>query len=323
MLIKSADDKQPQINALEALLARPDVNAQTRRRIEQEVRMIRAGASGERDAAYEIEFLLGDNPNRMTIHDLRIELGGRVAQIDHLIINRVLEVWVCESKHFAEGVAINDHGEWVAFYGHRPQGIPSPAEQNLRHIAVLEDLFANRLIPLPKRLGITIRPQMTSLILVSSHARISRPRGRAAEHVEGLDAVIKVDQLRARLKLADDQRSLATIRKVVGQDTVETFARQLAALHVPASVDWTARFGFPLEPQPAQAIGAPLLQADRSPTATRQPPTGSSAGQRPVCAQCGRRVSDAVIAHCQTHAERFGGAIYCMDCQPRVGRARP
>jgi len=123
LLIKSADDKQPQIDALEALLARSDVDAQTRRRIEQEVRMIRAGASGERDATYEIEFHLATNKNQMTIHDLRIECDGRVAQIDHLIINRLLDIWVCESKHFAEGVAINEHGEWVAFYGSRPQGI--------------------------------------------------------------------------------------------------------------------------------------------------------------------------------------------------------
>ena len=101
MLIKSADDKQPQIDALEALLARSDVDAQTRRRIEQEVRMIRAGASGERDATYEIEFHLATNKNQMTIHDLRIECDGRVAQIDHLIINRLLDIWVCESKHFA------------------------------------------------------------------------------------------------------------------------------------------------------------------------------------------------------------------------------
>lgn len=145
MLIKGADDKQPQLEALEALLGRPDVDAQTRRRIEQEIRMIRAGASGERDAAYEIEFHYGQSRNRMTIHDLRIELDGRVAQIDHLIINRLLDIWVCESKHFSEGVAINEHGEWVAFQSRRAYGIPSPVEQNRRHIAVLGDVFAKGL----------------------------------------------------------------------------------------------------------------------------------------------------------------------------------
>ena len=214
MLIKSADDKQPQIDALEALLARSDVDAQTRRRIEQEVRMIRAGASGERDATYEIEFHLATNKNQMTIHDLRIECDGRVAQIDHLIINRLLDIWVCESKHFAEGVAINEHGEWVAFYGSRPQGIPSPVEQNRRHIAVLTDVFSKGLVPLPKRLGITIKPQMNSLVLVSNRARISRPKGWAAQGVEGIETAIKVDQLWTTIERAYDHRSLAAIGKV-------------------------------------------------------------------------------------------------------------
>src|SRR5450759_1036572 len=99
MLIKAADDKQPEVDALEALLSRPDVGRERRARIEQEIRSIRAGVSGERDAAYEIEFHLAANKNQMTLHDLRVECDGRVAQIDHLIINRLLDIWVCESKH--------------------------------------------------------------------------------------------------------------------------------------------------------------------------------------------------------------------------------
>ena len=47
----------------------------------------------------------------MTIHDLRLEVDGRVAQINHLIIDRVLTIWVCESTHFSEGVAVDDFGE--------------------------------------------------------------------------------------------------------------------------------------------------------------------------------------------------------------------
>jgi Nuclease-related domain len=107
--IQPADDKQPQLDALAMLLERPDVDAPTRRRIEQEIGQVRAGAAGERDAAYEIEFHSADNVNRVTIHDLQLEVGGRVAQIDHLLLNRLLDTWVLESKHFAEGVSINDH----------------------------------------------------------------------------------------------------------------------------------------------------------------------------------------------------------------------
>ena len=44
------------------------------------------------------------------IHDLRIECEGRVAQIDHLLIGRFLDIWVCETKNFSEGIAINEQG---------------------------------------------------------------------------------------------------------------------------------------------------------------------------------------------------------------------
>ena len=98
MQIKAADDVQSDIDALEALARRPDVDYRTRDRVEQEIRTIRSGAAGEREAAYEIEFEWGKSKNQATIHGLRIEVDGRVAQMDHVIINRVLDVWVCESK---------------------------------------------------------------------------------------------------------------------------------------------------------------------------------------------------------------------------------
>ena len=64
--------------------------------------------------------------NRIVIHDLRLELNGRVAQIDHLVLNRLLEVYVLETKHFTEGVSINDQGEFSIWFGGKPRGIPSP-----------------------------------------------------------------------------------------------------------------------------------------------------------------------------------------------------
>ena len=319
MLIKAADDKQPQIAALEALLARPDVDAGTRRRIEQEIRTIWAGASGERDAAYEIEFLFGDNPNRMTIHDLRIELDGRVAQIDHLIITRLLDIWVCESKHFSEGVSINEQGEWVAFYGRRPYGIPSPVEQNRRHLAVLADVFAKGVVPLPTRLGITLKPHTYSLILVSNGARISRPKGRKTDGVDGLETVIKVERLNATMERAIDQHSVLAIGKAVGKDTIETLARRLAALHVPATADWAARFGLPPEPRRAAPDPPPAVLA--SGALSSSPAPASANGPATTCATCGRRVSEAVVAFCRDRPARFGDAIYCMVCQRQVPRA--
>ena len=65
----------------------------------------------------------------MIIHDLGIEHRGLMTQIDHLLINGLLVMWVCESKHFSEGVVINKHSEFASFFGSRPCFVPSPIKQ--------------------------------------------------------------------------------------------------------------------------------------------------------------------------------------------------
>jgi hypothetical protein len=47
-VLKQADDKQPQLDALAVLLERPDLDARTRKRIQDEIWTTRAGIQGER-----------------------------------------------------------------------------------------------------------------------------------------------------------------------------------------------------------------------------------------------------------------------------------
>jgi hypothetical protein len=177
-------------------------------RIDGEMRRIGAGAAGERDAACEIELHAGTRAGRATIHDLRLEVGGRVAQGDHLLVNRLQDVWVLESKHVAEGVSINAQAEWAGFSGGQPYGMPPPIEQNRRHVQVLEQVFATGLVPLPKRLGLaTIRPRIRPLVLISNGARITRARKAAQARVEGLDAVIKADPLASTINQDAETRA--------------------------------------------------------------------------------------------------------------------
>lgn len=83
MLIKQADDKTKDIETLRALASRTDAPADTRKKIEQEIRNIQSGMKGEAEAAYEMEFHYGASKNWMVLHVLRLECDGRVAQIDH------------------------------------------------------------------------------------------------------------------------------------------------------------------------------------------------------------------------------------------------
>jgi hypothetical protein len=298
MQIKGADDRAPDIRALEALLARQDVDPATRQRIEWELRSMQAGIKGEHDAAYQIEFSFGRTDNLATIHDLRFEVDGRAAQIDHLILNRLGEIWVCESKHFAEGVGVNEYGEWVRYWRGRAYGIPSPIEQNDRHILHLRRAFDDGLVPLPRRLGlVSMKPEFRSLVLVSNNARISR--GRRPKAVPGLEGVMKVERLKATVLGALENSPSRRVFRAMGTEGLETFARGLAAIHRPRPIDWPARFGL----VPSEA---PKSMASRSPMTP--------------CANCGQPVTPKVEAFCRGDPGRFGGKVFCFDCQRKFSR---
>lgn len=320
MLVKKADDKTRDLEILKALAARPDASADTRKKIEQELRNVQSGMKGEAEAAYEMEFHFGASKNWMVLHDLRLECEGRVAQIDHLLVNRFLEIYVCESKRFSEGVTINEQGEFSAFFGSKPYGIASPLEQNRRHMAVLESVFKAKQVAPPTRLGFTITPSLQGLVLVSKTARISRPKTK----IDGIEQVIKNDQLKARIdKNIDADNNILSAAKIVGSDTLEDFTRRLAAAHKPVSFDWAAKFGLSATP-PA----APVKPAEKAAPAaepTKAPVKEASAAEagegkksKQVCHSCGEPVANNVASFCRFNKPRFGGNIFCMECQKNV-----
>ncbi len=323
MLIKKADNKTKDIETLQELLNRPDASADAKRKIEQEIRNIQSGAKGEADAAYEIDFHYGPSKNWAVIHDLRIEHKGRVAQIDHLLVNRFLDIWVCESKRFSEGIAINEQGECSMFWQGRPQGIGSPHEQNAKHIAVVKAACDDGTVELPKRLGFSIKPSLTGLVVASKNARISRPKTKGWWN----DGIVKADSVKARIeKSFDSDNNILLAAKIVGSDTLEGFATRLAALHVPATFDWHAKFGLPKEaPVQTKPVEAPLAQPKTKPVMAEHPvqqePSSDSADSRKsklFCTSCGTSVQYNVAKFCWFNKGRFGGKVFCFDCQKNV-----
>lgn len=327
MIIKTADDKNPEISALEALCSRPDVSPDVRKRIEQEIRNVRAGIKGEKDAAYEIDFHFGTTKNYAIIHDLRIECEGRVAQIDHLLIGRFLDMWICETKSFSEGIAINDHGECSRYFGNKPSGMASPFEQNKKHIMVLNSLFKAGIVQLPRRLGFAIKPNMIGVVLVSQNARITRPRTR----IPGVESIVKCDQFRTMIeRTADEDSNPLTMAKLIGTDTLESFARALAAQHKPIAFRWAAKFGLQdtqLEDDRGFAIATevtppPLPNTAEGSRRSEQVRPAADEGRREkkklICVRCAEPVEFKVARFCWLNKARFGDNIYCRTCQKLV-----
>lgn len=328
MLLKEADSRREDLETLGRLLKDPKTPDATKKKIEREIANIRSGVKGEKEAAYEIDANFTSR-NWFVIHDLRVEHDGLVAQIDHLLIDRFLNIYLCESKRFGEGVAVNEQGEFSAFFNSRPYGIPSPIEQNRRHITLLERLFSTDAIEWPRRLGFKIKPDMRSYVLVSKNARISRPKNAK---IDGLYAVVKTDQFVSKLKKDSDADSPLAMMKVVSQDTLEALSRQIMALHRPITFKWAEKFGLTVEdktpesPAEIQAEEARMAETtettatearmdERQATESKATPEADAGQKKKLqCSQCEAAVSYAVAKFCWNN-QKFGGKVLCMSCQ--------
>lgn len=289
MLIKQADDHAEELAQLEQLATAGMGTAAKFASKDLRVRM--AGIKGETESAYLLDFHFANSRNWALIHDLRLEHNGRTAQIDHLLINRWMECYVLETKHFHAGVKITEDGEFLRWndYKRKFEGMPSPLLQNERHIAVLRDVM--KTLELPTRLGLRITFSFQTLVLIAPSARIDRP--------EKFDTtrVIKADQIKERIWRDIDQENallgiVKTAAKIVSGDTVQDVAQQLANQHRP--VKWTmpamsrARHTAPTDATPSPSLVAepamePLVNAPRK---AAQLPVASDASTAPQCKAC-------------------------------------
>jgi hypothetical protein len=302
MLIKKADDASALLADLEA---RSRGTGDEARRATEELRIRRAGLRGEAESAYLIDFEFGSNANWAVLHDLRIEQAGRVAQVDHLLINRFLEIYVLESKHFHAGLKITEDGEFLRWNDFKKayEGMASPVEQNDRHIKVLKDVIAT--IELPTRLGLRLNPGFYSFVLVSPNSRIDRPRKFDSSRV------IKADQLRKAIwKDIDNENSAVTLLKatrIVSAETVQTIGKRLAAQHKPLVRESTPHSS----PRPA-ALEPPKLPPTSLPTEVSSPSPPPGEGQTdpafgPRCKKCSGTAGAILYG-------KFGYYFSCPGC---------
>ncbi|MGB8356423.1 MAG: nuclease-related domain-containing protein [Chthoniobacteraceae bacterium] len=288
MVVKQKGSIEPAIEELLRLLTVVSTKKQ-RDLIEDEIHALRSGASGEKQAAYHIDFELGNVPGYAIIHDLRIEHNGRVAQIDHLIIGRFLDIFVIESKNFSTSIRICDGDEFQVRARYGWKGIQSPVEQNKRHISVLSDLIRETAV-IPRKLGFQFAPKFHNWILVAPECNIA---GRKDDHT-----IMKMDMFGARMqKFRESNVPWSDIAKMISCETLVEVAEKLVSHHTQGSIDYTAKFGIgPQETGPGRTS---LLQ--------EEPPV--------QCATCGVALESKVITYCRLNKKRLGGQFLCQKCQ--------
>lgn len=296
MVLKHKDDIQLAIDALKALLANRSLSKKQRELIEDELEKLQSGQRGEAEAAYHIDFKLRDSKNYAVIHDLRLEHNGRVAQIDHLIIGRHLDVFVIESKNFTTAIRMASNGEFEIKTRYGWKGMASPVEQNKRHIHVLNELIqAHGLNPV--RLGMKIPCEYHNWVLVPPGCTVSKSAASAA--------ILKMDLFDKNMEEWIGQSSELSLKnviqtaKLVSQETLTELAKRLASHHRPILYDYAAKFGVTLERKdPAEITPKPGASRDAF-----------------ECGSCGACLDQSVVSFCRSHEKRFGGRLLCRSCQ--------
>lgn len=292
MVIKTRDDGGSKLQELDSLLARPGLTKLQREAIEDEIFNVKSGIRGEKEAAYHIDFHLKDSKTYAVIHDLRIEHNGRVAQIDHLVIGRTLDLFLIESKNYSTALRVSGEGEFQVKTRYGWRGISSPVEQNKRHLRVLDELIKDDDLA-PTRLGLRLSPTYHQWVLVPPECNVLGKR----DSVE----IIKMDMFAKRMNDWANEIKLSevlSVVKIVSGETVMEFARKLADMHQPETRDFAAKFGI-------SPVNSTTAEESRS---AKQP-------EAEICEQCSTPVELKVVKFCRQNKERFGGRILCRECQ--------
>lgn len=149
MILKEIDNnKTEEIKTLKNILNLSNSDKQ-KFLIRSNLTKLESGLAGEKETAYFIDFNLKDSGNYAVLHDLRFEFDGQTAQIDHLLINKVLGIILVETKNTSAEVEIHDDGTMLYRYPNgKSYNHANPLEQSARHEIVLKKILAKENINL-------------------------------------------------------------------------------------------------------------------------------------------------------------------------------
>ncbi len=313
MLIKSADDKSKRLALLQDSQQSPMLDSRQKDWLRDELRRCTTGIEGERAAAFYLDGHYKDGPNNVLLHDLRFEVDGEVAQIDHLVINRTGYIVLIETKNYSGDLEVNAHGEFTVRYGKERYGIPSPYEQSRRHARILSKLL--------ERLEIGTRtdklPDFHNVVLMHPKAIIQRPDPKAFD----TSFLIKADQFRAwHEKLVDGLGAAAVFKALINvrsPDTIADWGQKLRRQHRPADLLDLPPFMQP-KPKLAQtdtALKSPASAPAGAPATPAIAEADTSLVKKLICAQCREKISFPEGRFCWNNVKRFGGLQYCREHQ--------
>jgi len=244
-IVKTIDPIEHKIAELEDILANAQLKDQRiAKQVKGDILKIKAGHTAEKNAAFMLDKLFIRSDRSVLLHDIRLEIDGDVAQIDHLSLNRFGFVSLFETKSFSTGVKVDDDGVFWHWDGYKKQyvEIPSPLLQSKRHEGTLRQALAKIDYPVA---------QVSHYVLIDYKAKLIKPKNGQFDNVCRPDRLEEVwdKEYKKMPSLGDVGIAIKSISRWVGgkvpdHNSLIQIGKRLAAQHRPLVTDLWARYGL-------------------------------------------------------------------------------
>jgi hypothetical protein len=272
-----------------------------------------AGRRAEEQMAFYLRRFFPGSAEVDVLNSLRIELGGEVAQIDHLVLHP-FGLLIVESKSVVESVQIESDGQWIRWFNNHPQGMRSPITQARMQAMLLKALLDKAV----KQEGVFDRLQLDVLVAISDQGRIQWPS------TGPLPEVCKADQVHERIsQKLEEARRAATATVTLSVKNRQRIADFLCAMHKPlvrpvsSPAPAPAKVSEPVKPYtftpaPSPAVATSAAAPAVKPVVAQVPQPASAPARKPlpakICKHCGSGELEAAYG-------KFGYYFVCRRCE--------
>lgn len=258
-----------------------------------------AGDAAERELAFYLKRYFADSPDVLVLHDLRIQLGDEVAQIDHLIIHPA-GVTTVETKSVAGKIQMKEDGQWLRWYGNnQSKGMASPLIQVKLQLELLKSLLRKNLTK-PEQLD---KVPFDALIAISTQGIFIPPKSNAPGNVYKAELIGEQVLARCqRQRLWPNEMMNKLAQFLLRQHTAKDCSTPSAAASMP----------------PAQAAIAPASPTPKaSAPVPEQKPQPRITTAMPHLSYIGGKLKPAGLLRGMLGGEKYRKvyATYCKKCQ--------
>nr|WP_193580736.1 HRDC domain-containing protein [Paenibacillus aceris] len=197
--------------------------------IERDIKLLKYGIDGENNVYFELKnsFL-----PILCLHDVRLEYGDYVAQLDFVVISSKFTC-ILETKKLSGNISIDSDGNFVRTMKNKygkdyKEGIYSPVTQNTRHVDILKHILS-------KELKINNMPILSLVVMANPKTIIKKVKCPA----EIEKTLIKYDQIKTTLEKYQTDKSN---QYDLAEKDMQGIAELLIKLNTPIDMDFESKY---------------------------------------------------------------------------------